>query len=148
MAQSYSDILLHVVFATKSREPFLSRGFAPKIHAYLAGIVKEKGGAAHIIGGHREHVHLLLSPPLDVTVPDLLHQIKGASSRWAKEHVRLFGWQAGYGVFSVSRSNFDQVYGYIAKQEEHHKGYPGMNPWAMIVAARTGAAGYAAVFAS
>ena len=90
MGHVYSDVLLHVVFATKGREPFLSREFAPKMQAYLAGIVKETGGAAYIIGGYREHVHLLLSPPLDVTVPDLMHQVKGASSRWTKEYVRLY----------------------------------------------------------
>ena len=133
VAHTYSDILLHIVFSTKNHEPFLSPEFAPKIHAYMAGIVRAKGGAAHIINGHREHVHLLVSPPPKLSVPDLLQQIKGSSSHWAKEHVRLFGWQAGYGVFSVSRSNFDQVYAYIANQEEHHKRVPFGEEWRALL---------------
>ena len=133
VAHTYSDILLHIVFSTKNHEPFLSPEFAPKIHAYMAGIVRAKGGAAHIINGHREHVHLLVSPPPKLSVPDLLQQIKGSSSHWAKEHVRLFGWQAGYGVFSVSRSNFDQVYAYIANQEEHHKRDPFGEEWRALL---------------
>jgi REP-associated tyrosine transposase len=34
---------------------------------------------------------------------------------------KRFGWQGGYGAFSVSQSQLKQVIRYIEQQEEHHR---------------------------
>ena len=46
------------------------------------------------------------------------------SSRWVHEQFparKRFGWQAGYGAFTVSGSRSDDVRNYIASQEAHHR---------------------------
>ncbi len=75
------------------------------------------------MNGTIDHVHLLVSLPPRVAVSDALRFLKPNSSgwvhdRWAKR--RSFGWQLGYGAFSVSKSHVPEVLKYIANQEMHH----------------------------
>ena len=52
---------------------------------------------------------------------DVVKELKRVSSVWMKGNLsNKFSWQAGYGVFSVSQSNVDQVKMYIRDQEDHH----------------------------
>ena len=48
--------------------------------------------------------------------------MKSESSRWAHEthDVRDFYWQKGYGVFSVSHSQTEEVRAYFDRQAQHH----------------------------
>ena len=107
MTQSYAQILLHLVFATKGREPFL---------ADPAALLE--------LPGTSDHVHALAGLCRTVTVADLLEELKGGSSKWIKEKgaaLWTFRWQTGYAAFSVSRSQTDAVRRYIDSQEEHHR---------------------------
>jgi len=61
MSQSHCLVLLHVVFSTKDRVPFLAEEDLPKLHAYMAGIVRNKGGECYRVGGVSDHVHLAIS---------------------------------------------------------------------------------------
>lgn len=90
----------------------------------MAGIVKNIGGKALLINGMPDHVHLLVSLPATLSITDAVRLIKTNSSRWVHQTWqtrRSFAWQTGYGAFSVSLSNKDAVYKYIAKQEWHHR---------------------------
>ncbi len=123
MPQTLTSILVHVIFSTKERRASLKAEIRPKVFAYLGGIVARKGGRAHIVGGVDDHVHLLVKLPSSLSLADLVRTIKANSSRWMRREmgVELFAWQAGYGAFSVSRSQLRGVHRYIEGQEEHHR---------------------------
>jgi putative transposase len=124
MAHSFAKLLYHVIFSTKNREPWLDAAWKPKLFAYMAGILNEMKGKALLINGPSDHVHILVSLPASVAVADAVRVMKTNSSKWVHQtwaERSGFAWQIGYGAFSVSRSNRDAVWRYIADQEEHHQ---------------------------
>lgn len=122
MSHTLTNVLVHVVFATKNREKRLTAAVRNRLHAYLIAVVKAEGGCAYIVNGGLEHVHMLLRLAPSRSLSDLMRLVKTNSSRWMRlELDPHFGWQRGYSAFSVSHSQFAVVHGYIAKQEEHHR---------------------------
>src|SRR3954470_5655106 len=125
MAGTYTNLLYHLVFSTKGRFPLITRELQPELYAYVGGIVRGEGGVLVEIGGMPDHVHLLVKFKPTVAVAEMLRLVKGSSSKWVNEEkykVRKFGWQDGYGAFSVSESQVDAVREYIRTQEAHHRG--------------------------
>ena len=124
MPQSLSKVVLHIIFSTKTREPWLDSGVRPRIHGYLATICRDLGAALVHVGGVADHVHIVTTLPRTVSQAQIVEQIKKTSSKWIKEldaRYRSFFWQRGYGVFSVSPSQLDSVLKYIEGQQEHHR---------------------------
>ena len=124
MPQSLTNLLYHLVFSTKGRHPQIDADLAPKLHAYLAGICAELGGKPIRINGAADHVHVLTYLPPTVALSNEMRDLKSNSSKWVHASFAgraAFAWQAGYGAFSVSRSNLEVVKGYIAGQEERHR---------------------------
>ncbi len=126
MPRSYTNLLYHVAFGTKNRQPWLMPDIRARVHEYLGGIVRGAGGIALAIGGTDEHVHLLIKMRANESVADVVRTIKANSSRWIHDTfggLREFGWQDGYGAFTVSQSQVEALRRYIAQQEEHHRRY-------------------------
>ena len=124
MAGTYSQILLHVVFSTKLRQPSIAPDLADRLYSYMGGIVRAKKGILYDIGGTDDHVHMYLRWRPDESVSDLLRTVKARSSKWVHDSFPALGpfaWQEGYSVFSVSKSQEQAVKDYIAGQAEHHK---------------------------
>ncbi len=124
MAQSLSNILLHLIFSTKNREPFINETIESDLYAYMTSIAAAKGSFVHKIGGISDHVHLFLTLPRTISISNLLEEIKKDSSKWIKTKSKKhsnFSWQKGYGAFSVSASMQNTVTNYISNQKEHHK---------------------------
>lgn len=125
MPQSLAQIWIHVVFSTKNHRPFLrNESFRDELFRMLAYHVKETGCVSASVGGHLDHVHLLIGLSRTISISTLVEKIKVESSRWAKSAEggnASFGWQSGYAAFSVSHSNRNAVDEYIRGQEEHHK---------------------------
>ncbi|MCH7719995.1 MAG: IS200/IS605 family transposase [Planctomycetes bacterium] len=124
MAHSYTRLYCHVVFATKNRQPWIAPDIGQRLYDYMGGIIKGENGDLLAAGGTDDHVHLLLSLHPQTSVSDALRLIKTNSSKWIHgtfPDKTKFAWQAGYGAFSVSRSNLESVTRYIANQAEHHK---------------------------
>ena len=124
MSRSYCNLLYHMVFSTKNREPLLSDEIRPRIYDYLGGAIRGEGGIAIEINGTKDHVHILAKLRQDKTVSDILRAIKANSSAWIRKTFKLnkeFRWQMGYGAFTVSQSAVKDVQKYIQNQEEHHK---------------------------
>ena len=124
MAHTFANLLTHVIFSTKDRQPLISKDFKPDLLAYLGGIVRELQGEAMTVNAMPDHVHMLLWLPPSLAVAEALRIVKTNSSRWVhhtRGHRRGFAWQAGYAAFSVSQSNAASVAEYIREQEEHHR---------------------------
>jgi len=124
MPQSLAQVWLHIVFSTKSRVTYFEEpDFRKEMFRMLAHHVKETGCLVAIVGGHVDHVHLLIGLSRTLPISKLVEVIKTETSRWAKDvrgGDREFSWQSGYGVFSVSHSNLANVTRYIEDQEQHH----------------------------
>ncbi len=125
MPQSLSNVLIHVVFSTKHRHPHLA---TPELRGtmagYMVGILRNINCPSLIIGGTEDHMHILCNLHRTVSVAQLVEEVKTNSSIRIKEEgpgLRDFHWQNGYGAFSVSQSNVEQVKAYITSQEEHHR---------------------------
>jgi putative transposase len=124
MSHTYSAMYSHAVFSTKDRLPTVSEAIDQRLYAYLGTVVRSEGAVLMEAGGMLDHSHLLLSVPPRIAPSELMSVIKSNSSRWIKETfpaARDFAWQTGYGIFSVSKSNLDQVRNYIRNQREHHR---------------------------
>ena len=124
MPQSLSLVIIHVIFSTKERHPFLDPDTRPKLHAYLATVARNIGCEAYRVGGVADHVHLAIRLSRTVTIADLVQELKTASSKWVKTQspgLAAFAWQRGYGCFSVGPSDLDPLRAYIDDQEKHHE---------------------------
>jgi REP element-mobilizing transposase RayT len=124
MPQSLSRVILHIIFSTKNREPWLDSEARPRMHAYLATICRDLGAEFVQIGGVADHVHIVTTLPRTLSAAELIEDIKKRSSKWIKtldtRHSGFF-WQRGYGAFSVSPSQLDAAVEYVRTQHEHHR---------------------------
>ena len=94
-----------------------------QLHAYMAGTCKQLGSIAFEIGGIEDHVHLLAKLRPDRALSDVLRKLKANASGWMHDvfpEVKDFSWQRGYGAFTVSQSNVEEVRNYLRRQKEHH----------------------------
>jgi REP element-mobilizing transposase RayT len=122
LSHTSGNILLHFIFSTLGRRALIKPEFRDDLFAYLGGIVREMNGAALIVNGTADHVHMLLRVRPVHSSAEIVRVVKANSSKWVRgKWSRGFAWQTGYGVFSVSESNVAAVTKYIAGQEEHHK---------------------------
>jgi putative transposase len=119
---SYTNLLYHIVYATKKRAPLITNLLRPRLHEYLGGIVRGLGSVPIEINGVSDHVHLLVKLRPTISVSDFLSKLKSNSSGWAKRQTSgRFAWQDRYGAFTVSESQVDHVRLYIRNQEKHHQ---------------------------
>ena len=122
MSHTAGNLVLHLIFSTKDRQPLITAEIRADLFAYLGGIIREIRGTALIINGTADHVHMLIRIRPAQAAAEIARVVKANSSRWLHEKYDLrFAWQTGYGAFSVSESNVPTVSRYIATQEEHHK---------------------------
>ena len=136
MPQSHAQVWLHIVFSTKERRPFLQReDFQAEMFRMLAHHVNESKCVSASVGGHIDHVHLLVGLSRTITIAQLLENIKTETSKWAKKSeigAGNFQWQNGYAAFSVSHSARNDVDRYIRMQAEHHSKMSFMAEYRMI----------------
>jgi len=124
MANTYSQINIHCVFAVKGRENILADHFRDDLFRYIYGILKNDHVFPLAVGGWKDHVHVFFELKPDLRISDLMRMVKATSSKWINEQGFLkgkFNWQEGYGAFSYSRSQRDHVINYIINQEVHHR---------------------------
>ncbi|MEO7482300.1 MAG: IS200/IS605 family transposase [Ferruginibacter sp.] len=124
MANTYSQITIHAVFAVRYRENFIVGDWRHSLHQYISGIITGKGAKSLAVGGWKDHVHILFGMPLTTCISDFMSAVKASSSGWINEQQFVkgkFEWQSGYGAFSYAKSQRDVVIKYIMNQEEHHR---------------------------
>ena len=124
MADAYSKVYLHIVFAVKKREALLHKNWRSDLFSYISGIINKRGNYSLAVNGSYDHMHMFLDYKGKELIPDLVREIKKASNNYIKDHklTRLkFEWQSGYGVFSHGYRENDTVIKYIKNQEQHHQ---------------------------
>ena len=123
MSHSFTCNLMHCTFSTKDRYRWINEDLEVRLWPYIGGIARENRMKALAIGGVADHLHALLSLPSTMSFAKAVQLIKGGSSKWIHEELRLrkFEWQAGYGAFSVSQSQVKKTIAYINNQKEHHR---------------------------
>ena len=123
MSQSLSNILVHLVFSTKHRRPLLRDAERGELHAYIMGILKNHDSPLLEINSVTDHIHILFRQSKIHAPAKIVEHVKSSSSSWIKElntWYNDFAWQPGYGEFSVSPIQSDEVRRYIQGQPEHH----------------------------
>lgn len=124
MPQSLSSVLIHLVFSTKNREPFMTADVEKELHPYMATIFREHDSPSLIIDGTSNHVHALFVLGRTIALAKVVEEVKTGSSKWLKtkgREFRDFHWQRGYGAFSIGQSSVAEVKRYIRNQKEHHR---------------------------
>ena len=126
MAGKYLSLLVHFVWSTKNREPWIAREWTDNLYAYIGGVLRKKKAKLICAGGIEDHIHVYSSLPSTLTIADAVNAMKANSSRWVHEEIlkgRGFDGQEGYGAFRVNKSSEQRVIDYIVNQEAHHKRY-------------------------
>lgn len=124
MPNTYTALHYHVIFSTKNREPWLVRDIEQRVWRFIGGIARAHKMTALQVGGVEDHIHALVTAPPTIAPFQIAQSLKGGSSKWIHGEfaaLRNFGWQDGYGAFTVSKSKISDVITYIQNQREHHR---------------------------
>ena len=124
MPQSLTKLNAHLIFSTKHRQPLLDEEIRPRVHAYVATIIRNLDSPWVVVGGVADHVHILFDMGKMHAPVEFVEQVKRESSKFVKtlgSEYRDFFWQRGYGMFSVGPADREQAEEYVRKQEEHHR---------------------------
>ena len=124
MSNTYTQIYIMFVFTVKYRQKLITAKHEQEIHKYLASIVKAHSRKFFCINGAEDHIHILASIKPNISISDLMREVKCNSSKWINEkgwYGDKFSWQRGYGAFTYSHSHLNNVINYIKNQKEHHK---------------------------
>jgi putative transposase len=124
MADTYTQLFFHVVFAVQGRQKLISPKWEKELYKYICGIAVRKEQKVFAINGVADHLHLLISTKPDMALSHLVGDLKANSSKWVNDNKLCpfkFQWQAGYGGFTHSKRELDTVIGYIDNQEKHHE---------------------------
>ncbi len=121
---SFVSCLMHLVFSTKERRPWINSDVQDRLWPYLAGIARENKLKALKVGGVEDHVHILLSLPSTLAIAKVVQLLKDNSSKWIHAtfpKLQKFEWQEGYGAFSIGVSGVKDTVAFIENQAEHHQ---------------------------
>ncbi len=124
MANTYTQIFLHLVFSPKFRSSVIQTSWEDELYKYITGVVQGNNHKMLAINGMPDHIHLLIGLHSTQSVSELMQDIKRSSSKWINEKKFLksrFEWQEGYGAFSYSKSQVKNVIKYITDQKEYHQ---------------------------
>ena len=123
MANTYSQVYLQFIFAVKGRQSIINPKYNDELQKYITGIVQNRKQKLLAINNVPDHLHMLVGFGTTMSIADFIEEVKSISSKFINDKNWIqgkFEWQRGYGVFSYSRSQIDQVIRYIQKQQEHH----------------------------
>jgi putative transposase len=121
---TFTQLYIQLVFAVRNRDAALHQTMRSRVFEYMGGIVSNMGHKSIIINGTYNHVHIFLGMNPDKSISDTVHDIKRNTSLFINQEklcTGKFSWQDGYGAFSYSHSQIDDVYKYIKNQEVHHR---------------------------
>ena len=124
MANTFTQIHIHAVFAVQNRASLISKSWDERLYQYITGIIQKQNHKLLCINGIPDHIHVLFGMRPTQSLSDLMQDIKGSSSLWINENNFIkskFSWQEGYGAFYYSKSQISTIATYIENQQEHHR---------------------------
>ena len=124
MSQSLSKLYVHIIYHIKHEEAYIRTEVEHELYAYIGSIIKQSNSIPIVVNGTENHLHVLCIMSKNISLAQLVEDVKRNSSRWIKtkgDHYKNFAWQGGYAGFSVSQSKLETTYRYIENQKEHHK---------------------------
>ena len=124
MANTYTQLYVHLVFSPKNRNALVQKLWKNDLEKYITGIAQNHRHKMLAVGCMPDHVHIFIGYNVNHLLPDLIEEIKTSTNAWIKQNKLSrfkFEWQKGYGAFSHSRSQIDNVVKYILNQERHHR---------------------------
>lgn len=123
MANTYTQIHIHFVFAVKYRVALINSLWKEELHRYMTTLIQQHDHKLLQINSMPDHIHILVGHRPIEAISDLVQHVKSESTKWikAKGFAPSFAWQEGFGAFSYSRSHISNVIRYIQNQEAHHK---------------------------
>ncbi|WP_320053378.1 IS200/IS605 family transposase [uncultured Acetobacteroides sp.] len=123
MPGTFTQIYIQIIFAVKGRENLISKTWKDELYRYISGIITNKDQKSIIVNGMPDHIHILIGLKPSMPISDLVRDIKNNSSNFINKKGFVkgkFSWQEGFGAFSYSHSQLEQVYNYVMNQELHH----------------------------
>ena len=123
MGNTYTQLNIHVVFTVKGKSNVLTDDFINRLFEYISGILTNLQQYPLAVGGYKDHVHIFFELNPKDSLSNIVHKVKANSARWINENgfvSGFFEWQRGYGAFSYSKSQRNNVIRYIMRQKEHH----------------------------
>lgn len=126
MANTFTQMNIHAVFAVKGRENIITRNFRDQLHKYIYGILSKIKQYPLAVNGWKDHIHIFFEMLPVSNLSDIMQIVKTNSSKWINEQKFVrgkFNWQDGYGGFTYSKSQRNEVIKYIMNQEKHHSKY-------------------------
>ena len=124
MANTYTQIHLHLIFAVQNRISLIQNIWKDRLCEYITGIVQQHTHKMIIVNGMPDHLHIVIGMRPIQSLSDLMQDIKGNSSKWINDNKLVagkFAWQEGYGAFSYNKSQLPKLIEYVRNQDEHHK---------------------------
>ena len=124
MANSYTQLHIHFVFAVKYRRAMIHPEWKDDLHKYITGIFQQNNHKMMQINNVPDHIHILVGLRPHQAISQIIQNVKTESSKWINANGfcrQKFAWQGGYGAFACSRDHAYNVVRYIANQEEHHR---------------------------
>jgi REP-associated tyrosine transposase len=121
---TFTQMYVQLVFAVRNRDAVFTKEIRKRVFEYISGIITNLKHKSIIVNGTSNHVHILLGLNPSISISDTVHDIKRSSSLFINKEklcAGRFSWQEGYGGFTYSRSQINNIYKYIENQESHHK---------------------------
>lgn len=124
MANTYTKFYVHLVFSPKNRMALIEKTWKDELEKYITGIIQNHGHKMLAIGSMPDHIHIFIGYNVNQLIPNIVEEIKTSTNSWIKEKKLSklkFEWQKGYGAFTNSHSQINEVVQYIINQEHHHR---------------------------
>lgn len=124
MSNTFTQIYIQFVFTVEHRNCLITKNWESELYKYITGIVRNEGHKLLAINGMPDHVHLFINIKPGQSISNLMQVVKASSSKWINEKkftADKFKWQTGFGSFSYSKSQINDVIRYIENQKTHHK---------------------------
>lgn len=124
MANTYTQIHLHLIFAVQNRRTLIQNSWKDRLYEYITGIIQQHKHKMIIITGMPDHLHIVIGMRPTQSLSDLMQDIKGNSSTWINSNRLVSGkfqWQESYAAFSYGKSQLPKLIEYVKNQEDHHK---------------------------
>ena len=124
MANTYTQIHIHAVFAVQNRRSLINKSWAERLYKYIIAVMQKHGHKVLSVGGMPDHIHILFGFRPTQALSNLIQEVKRDSSEWINQEklaMGKFSWQEGFGAFSYGKSQISDVANYIETQENHHE---------------------------